>query len=60
MFVAVAVVASFVIDGCGSSGTLSGGTTPGAYSLTVTGTAKDGTLTITKSATATLTVKSLF
>ncbi len=60
LVIAVAVMITAGLNGCGSSGTLSGGTTPGTYTLTVTGTATDGTLTITKSTTTTVTVKSLF
>lgn len=51
---------SFAFSSCGSSGTLSGGTPAGAYSITVTGTAVDGAITLTKTATASITVKSLF
>lgn len=49
------------LPGCGGSfGTLGGGTTPGTYTITVTGTAVDGSVTITKTATTSITVKSLF
>jgi|GEM_PF-1632034 len=48
------------ITGCGGSGTLTGGTPTGAYTVTVTGTSNISTLTITETATTTLNVKSLF
>lgn len=49
-----------VLNGCSSSGTLAGGTAAGNYTITVTGTAVDGTITLTQTATAAVTVKSLF
>jgi uncharacterized protein len=52
--------ACFGFAGCGSSGTLSGGTTAGSYTITITGTAVAGTVTLTQSTTVTTTVKSLF
>jgi len=55
-----ACLLGFAMSGCGSSGTLSGGTPVGTYSITVTGTAVDGTVTITKTATTSIAVKSLF
>lgn len=55
-----ACLLGFAMSGCGSSGTLSGGTPVGTYSITVTGTAVDGTITLTKTATTSITVKSLF
>ncbi|GGG91861.1 Ig-like domain repeat protein [Silvibacterium dinghuense] len=48
------------MSGCGSSGTLTGGTPAGTYTITVTGTAVDGSVTTTKTATTTLIVKSMF
>jgi uncharacterized protein len=48
------------VTGCGGSKTLTGGTTPGAYTITVTGVAADGSLSITQTATASVTIKSLF
>ncbi len=55
-----ACLLSLALSSCGSSGTLSGGTPVGDYSVTVTGTAVDGTITITKTATVSIAVKSLF
>jgi hypothetical protein len=43
-----------------SSGSVSGGTPPGSYTVTITGVAVDGTITVTKTATVTLVVESLF
>jgi hypothetical protein len=48
------------LSGCGGSGTLTGGTPAGSYTVTVTGTSSVAAVTITESATTTLTVKSLF
>jgi hypothetical protein len=49
------------LGGCGSpAGTLSGGTSAGSYTVTVTGVANDGSIVLTHTATATLKVKSLF
>jgi hypothetical protein len=51
----------FTVTGCGgSSGTLTGGTPAGAYTITVTGTSNISTLTITETATTALNVKSMF
>ncbi|MFT4111193.1 Ig-like domain repeat protein [Silvibacterium sp.] len=55
-----AFLATASITGCGSSGTLTGGTPAGTYTITITGTAVDGSVTTTKTATTTLTVKSMF
>lgn len=51
---------STFLNGCSSSGSLNGGTPTGTYTITVTGNATDGSITITKNATTSLTVKSLF
>jgi hypothetical protein len=48
------------LTGCGGSGTLTGGTPAGSYTITVTGTSAISTLTITETTTTTLNVKSLF
>jgi hypothetical protein len=53
-------LAAGVLTGCSSSGTLGGGTPAGSYTVTVTGTAADGTITLTQTATFAVTVKSLF
>jgi uncharacterized protein len=55
-----AALAASTLTGCGSSGTLTGGTTPGTYTVTVTGLAVDGTLDLIHTATVTVTVKSMF
>jgi len=62
VFVLVIAVAwaAFAVTGCNSKHTATGGTTPGSYTLTVTGVATDGTLSITQTATASVTIKSLF
>lgn len=54
------VFAGGAMTGCGGAGTLTGGTPAGSYTVTVTGTAQDSTLTITSSTTVTLQVKSMF
>jgi hypothetical protein len=56
----VAALAAGSLSGCGGSSSLSGGTPAGTYVVTVTGTAVDGTVTLTKTATVTLKVQSLF
>lgn len=53
-------LAAGALTGCSSSGTLAGGTSAGIYTITVTGTAADGTITLTQTATVAVTVKSLF
>lgn len=55
-----AVFAAGMLTSCGGSGTLANGTTPGNYIVTVTGTAVDGSVTLTQTATVTVAVKSLF
>lgn len=60
VLVMIAGLSSAALSGCGGSGTLSGGTAAGSYTVTVTGTATDGTIVLTQSATATVKVKSLF
>jgi hypothetical protein len=55
-----AALAAITLGGCSSAATLTGGTPAGTYSIVVTGKAIDGTLTITKTATVTVTVKSMF
>jgi hypothetical protein len=56
----VAALALSALAGCGGSGTLTGGTAAGSYPITVTGTAVDGTLTITETTTVTVNVQSMF
>lgn len=56
----VALGTGTLITGCGGSGSLSGGTTAGAYTITITGTATSGSVVITETATTSLTVKSMF
>jgi len=58
LFVVAAMLGA--VSGCGGSGTLGGGTAAGTYPVTITGTAVDGTLTITETTTVNLTVKSMF
>jgi hypothetical protein len=48
------------VSACGGSGTLSGGTIPGNYNVTVSGSAINSPIPITEATTATLNVKSLF
>jgi hypothetical protein len=48
------------ISACGSAGTLTGGTTPGTYTITVTGNAIDSPAPMVETATTTLRVNSLF
>jgi hypothetical protein len=48
------------IIGCGSSGTLVGGTPPATYTITVTGDAIGSYAPVAEAATTTITVKSLF
>jgi hypothetical protein len=55
-----AVIASMSLGGCGGSSTLTGGTPAGTYTVTVTGTAVDGSLVLTQSTTVTVKVESLF
>jgi hypothetical protein len=58
---ALATVASMgAISGCGGSGTLTGGTPAGSYTVSVIGTANDGTLVITQTANVKLNVESMF
>ncbi|MDR3727348.1 MAG: Ig-like domain repeat protein [Terracidiphilus sp.] len=56
----VAALAAGSLTGCGGSSSLSGGTPAGTYTVTVTGTAVDGTVTLAKTATVTVKVQSLF
>lgn len=60
LLIVVAAWAASVVAGCNSKHTATGGTTPGTYTLTVTGVATDGSLSITQTATAAVTIKSLF
>jgi uncharacterized protein len=56
-----AIVVLGALNGCGSSGgSLTGGTPAGSYTVSVTGTAIDGSITLTHTATTSLKVKSLF
>lgn len=55
-----AALAAGGLSGCGGSGTLTGGTPAGSYTVMVTGTATDGSITLTETATVPATVKSLF
>jgi hypothetical protein len=55
-----AALAAFTLSGCGGSGTLSGGTPAGSYTVSVVGTATDGDLVLTHTATVTVKVESLF
>lgn len=52
--------AAGAIIGCGSSGTLVGGTPPATYTITVTGDAIGSYAPVAEAATTTITVKSLF
>jgi hypothetical protein len=53
-------IAFCTLSGCGGSSTATGGTPVGSYTITVSGSALDGTIPISGTATTTLTVKSLF
>jgi len=55
-----AALAAFTLSVCGGSGTLSGGTPAGSYTVSVVGTATDGDLVLTHTATVTVKVESLF
>jgi hypothetical protein len=48
------------LGACGGSGTLVGGTTPGVYTVSVTGSALNSPAPVTETTTATLNVQSLF
>lgn len=56
----VCIVLGAAITGCGGPGPLTGGTPVGAQTVTVTGTATNGSQTLTHATTVTLNVKSLF
>jgi hypothetical protein len=61
LFLAIlSVIALNTMIGCSSPRSLVGGTTPGTYTVTVTGTADESGFIVSHSATTTLTVKSLF
>lgn len=60
ILVLAAVASMGAISGCGGSGTLTGGTPAGTYTISVVGTANDGTLVITQTANVTLNVESMF
>lgn len=62
MFLAISVclIAGAAISGCGGPFSLSGGTPPGAQTITVNGTVTFDSQTLTHTATVTLNVKSLF
>jgi len=55
-----AALAASTLTACGGSGTLTGGTPAGTYTVTVTGVAADGTLNLTHTTTVAITVKSMF
>ncbi len=54
------LTAGFGIAGCGAPGSLTGGTTVGTCAIVVTGSATNGSQTLTHGATITLNVNSLF
>jgi N-acetylneuraminic acid mutarotase len=60
MFLALSIALGIAITGCGTLGSLTGGTPVGAQTVTVTGIATNGSQTLTHATTVTLNVKSLF
>jgi hypothetical protein len=60
LMILAAFVAGAAMAGCGAPGPLTGGTPVGTQTVSVTGTATNGSQTLTHATTVTLNVNSLF